>query len=737
MPLHLHRLAAALTPAALDDQRPPATQTDPECIVLPPVPGQPTSEQPPVRIFLGTERNQFRAERAFVWSVHKHRNPGRRYEIYLMRELAGFRRGYWLTGFTNYRFAIPELAGFVGRAIYNDTDQIYLTDPAELFDQDMNGAGFLSINDRDTSVMLIDCQRMARTWHPGAVRSKHRKELEADARKADLWGPLDGSWNARDSEYDPDTSRLVHFTTLHTQPWRPFPELFVYDRNPTDPLWPDLEAECNAAGFWPFSASSPSSEWAQAAAQFQHRADWPRLQAILAGSSQRQPLDIEGLLDQVPDNDLGWVLEALFASATELRLEVQEPTLARGNRQRRNDWFWQQHLELAASRHPQVRWRFMRRRRGRLQELHGGPAPLGAIAVLTHQKPGHNNNAVALARALGERTGRPVMEVPVPWSERQYVRERLLGRGDLPELGTEVAVLVASGWLPTRVAQQAARRLGPATRLILLGRKAGPPPQHGGLLIQCQHFGLPEHPNRLRTLLPLNAAHASAPHDTSRWQSWLDAPRRVALLVGGDTRAHYLRDPERLARAASQWARDRDARLLVVTSRRTAAALPALRAGLTGDDLLHRWQADDPDNPYGLALQHADALAVTGESESMLADAAGSPSPVWIWPLQAREPDAWQRFTARVAAQASEAQYNARGSIRPQQGLRYICARLIERGWVLPPRNLEAMHEALINAGLVTYFGGPEPAHPQPFVELEPVAETVVSRLGLATGANT
>ena len=136
-------------------------RSQPECVVLGVCPGVTASAKPPVRIFLGTQLAQYRAERVFFWSVEQARDPGRVYEIYLMKELHGFDRRGWLTRFTNYRFAIPRLAGGFGKAIYNDVDQVYLGDPGELFDTDMGAHGYSSLSDRDTAVMLIDCQRMA------------------------------------------------------------------------------------------------------------------------------------------------------------------------------------------------------------------------------------------------------------------------------------------------------------------------------------------------------------------------------------------------------------------------------------------------------------------------------------------------------------------------------------------------------------------------------------------------
>src|SRR6478752_6843332 len=97
--------------------RPPGIRAEPECVVLGVREGVAPSAKPPVRIFLGTEPAQYRAERVFFWSIEQVRDPGRIYEIHLMKELVGFDRQGWLTGFTNYRFAIPHFAAGSGKAI--------------------------------------------------------------------------------------------------------------------------------------------------------------------------------------------------------------------------------------------------------------------------------------------------------------------------------------------------------------------------------------------------------------------------------------------------------------------------------------------------------------------------------------------------------------------------------------------------------------------------------------------
>lgn len=228
--------------------RPQGTELAPALVTL--EAELPVSAKPPVRIFLGTEPAQSRAERVFVWSIMQVRDPHRRYEIHLMRDLVGFDRSLWKTGFTNYRYAIPKLAGEVGRAIYNDVDQIFLDDPARLFDLDMGDKGVLAISPRETSVMLIDCERMAPVWtlsDAQTVSSHHHfRQLVSDQ---DLWGTLPAAWNSRDHEYREGESKLLHYTILHRQPWQPFPDILRYQHNPLGHLWQNLERAADRAGF--------------------------------------------------------------------------------------------------------------------------------------------------------------------------------------------------------------------------------------------------------------------------------------------------------------------------------------------------------------------------------------------------------------------------------------------------------------------------------------------------------
>ncbi|MCO6441865.1 MAG: mitochondrial fission ELM1 family protein [Nitrococcus mobilis] len=784
-----------------------------ECVVLPAEPGAGKSHKPPVRIFLGTEAAQFRAERVFVWSIVKVRDPARRYEIYLLKDLPGFDRRWWLTGFTAYRFAIPELAGGAGRAIYNDTDQIYLADPAELFDTPMQGHGFLSIHPRDTSVMLLDCARMARVWTLARARRLRRRQLEAKALAVSgIWGRLDGAWNARDGEYTPGRSRLVHFTTLQTQPWLPFPDDYVYWRNPVGALWLELERSADQAGYRLFDAATPSAGYRALQRRFRDLpaaavadagfSEWPALRRLLQRSKPRTVLEFgfasahgqptgerdrrmpewtverrapgeppwekgeaarsfdavlcRRALEYFPDEDLPWLIDELFALSDRLlHVEVDDAaplkrlpdgsTLEIAPRQPAR---WFACFEQASRRHPRVHYQLVLNTRDatgrRIRATRVGGRLVGGVPrvwVLAHRKPGHTSQAVGLAEALGWPYEIKLLRT-LPWALlARWAAQRLGWPGWSPGLGKggELRppwpdVVIASGWFSTRVARWL-RCENPALRAVLLGRKNGPSGS-SDLLIGCAHFALPLAANRIETLLPVHPVSLERLRDAveRRAERFAGLPRpRVVALVGGDSK-HSVLDTAgayRLGKDLQAFARAAGGVALAITSRRTGArASAALKLGIGGAEYVHEWRREESDNPYFAYLGAADVLVVTGDSESMLAEAAATDKPLYIYPIAERV-RLWDRFARWVTRQAQAPLRNKRGSVRPQRGLQYLCARLIDRAWVLPPRDTPALYRALIERGVAQMFGAPlELRSRVPFRESTELAERVREQLG-------
>ena len=147
-----------------------------------------------------------------------------------------------------------------------------------------------------------------------------------------------------------------------------------------------------------------------------------------------------------------------------------------------------------------------------------------------------------------------------------------------------------------------------------------------------------------------------------------------------------------------------------------------------------RWRADQHENPYLGYLAGADALVVTGESESMIAEACGTGTPVYIFPLPKRAPDLGQRIVNAVTARAFSRPQKSKGTFRPQQGTEYFCSRLIERGIVHPTRDLEAFHRLLVEGGHAKMFDGIlDSSAPAPLDETPIVAARVRALLGCPT----
>ena len=175
--------------------------------------------------------------------------------------------------------------------------------------------------------------------------------------------------------------------------------------------------------------------------------------------------------------------------------------------------------------------------------------------------------------------------------------------------------------------------------------------------------------------------------------------------------------------------------MFATTSRRTGrSAADALAAELRPPHSVYVWQPDRADNPYLGYLALADVLIVTGESESMLAEAAATDTPMYIYPLAERPAGVVEQAKDWIFMRARSRRPNRRGSPRPQRGVAYVCGRLIERGIVQPRRDLYAMHAVLVERGGATLFpsadacaaNGPLDIRPRPPLrELDRVAAQV------------
>jgi len=196
-----------------------------------------------VRIYVGTDRSQLLAVAVLEHSIRRHtRRPVQVCPLIDLDlpEPRDIRQGS-RTNFSFARFAIPELAGYRGRALYLDADMLVFRDIGELWDIPLDGAsvaiqqeipehavshqkaGAPARRVKQCSVMLIDCARAGWDVHRIVAGLDGRytyEELmyelcvlpESEVRYA-----VPFEWNSL--EHFDETTCLIHYTDMDTQPW--------------------------------------------------------------------------------------------------------------------------------------------------------------------------------------------------------------------------------------------------------------------------------------------------------------------------------------------------------------------------------------------------------------------------------------------------------------------------------------------------------------------------------------
>lgn len=220
----------------------------------------------PMRVFVGCDDSQMVAAKTLEYSIKKFASRPVDFQIMsdmrvpMPKDPANRPR----TGFSFYRFLIPKLCGYRGRALYLDADMQVFTDLAELWDIDFGPHKVLCTNQpgapkawkkwgsffhpgRQMSVMLLDCSRL--DWNIEKIiaglddgRYDYAKLLfemciVAPHEIADLIPP---EWNCLEW-YAAEQTKLLHYTVVPTQPWKT-------DDNPLADIWTACFSEAIQAG---------------------------------------------------------------------------------------------------------------------------------------------------------------------------------------------------------------------------------------------------------------------------------------------------------------------------------------------------------------------------------------------------------------------------------------------------------------------------------------------------------
>ena len=270
--------------------------------------------------------------------------------------------------------------------------------------------------------------------------------------------------------------------------------------------------------------------------------------------------------------------------------------------------------------------------------------------VLTGHKAGDNTQVLALAKALGW----PFEVKQFRYRRYELLSNRLLG---VTLAGIDAAVssplappwpqlVITAGRRNEPVARWIRKQSGGRSRLVHIGRPWAALDEFELIVTTPQYF-LPERDNILHNQLPLHAVTGQRlAAAAAQWRVRFAALPRpwVAVLLGGDSGPFvFTRDKgKRLGALADAMARAAGGALLVSDSARTPRAFfDAFASCISVPAHIYRWGMEPQHNPYMGYLALADSLVVTGESMSMLAEAAATRRPLYIFdPSDSAQPGA-------------------------------------------------------------------------------------------------
>jgi mitochondrial fission protein ELM1 len=257
------------------------------------------------------------------------------------------------------------------------------------------------------------------------------------------------------------------------------------------------------------------------------------------------------------------------------------------------------------------------------------------IWVLLGPRTGDNNQALALAEALGQpfetRTlGYNALQAMSVWLPGTAVTLDRESRKHLQPPWPDLVIAIGRRSVP--VARWIRKQTGGQTKLVRIGHPRIDPDLFD-LVITTRQYPVPPGDNVL--LLPLAMSRFATPPaptaEEAEWLANLAGPRRL-LAIGGATK-YWSLSGEHVVSAAEELQR-RNGTLVVVTSRRTDPAVSeAVRALLAPSARL----VDGPFPRFPVLLEAADEIFVTGDSISMLSEAILTGKPVGLVPIEQDE----------------------------------------------------------------------------------------------------
>lgn len=187
----------------------------------------------PIRLFMGAAANGEDLESQMVAEYSARKHCSLPLEITFMQQAAkgpyaGWQCGSGRTPFTHYRWSLPAVCGFEGKAIYTDVDFCFMADLAELWNQQVPGVFLSKVGKKGlhkTCCMLFDCaharghvptlDELRRMPDPQGTLMKYFRE------RPDLYSAYEGDWNAIEiAGYEDATDpriKAIHYSRIESQ----------------------------------------------------------------------------------------------------------------------------------------------------------------------------------------------------------------------------------------------------------------------------------------------------------------------------------------------------------------------------------------------------------------------------------------------------------------------------------------------------------------------------------------
>lgn len=218
----------------------------------------------PLRVFVGADEPHLLATRVLDHSIRKHcSKPVVLTPLYnLSHPMPRDERNRPRTPFSFYRFMIPQLRGYRGKALYLDPHMLVFGDIAELWEYPFDAHAVLCTRQaeceewtrpdwhsrtRNGGVLLLDCSRL--DWEIGdIVRRMDEGTLDyaglmsalAITPSEAVADKLPAEWNSVE-RFEGGRTKAVNFNVAAAKPWRS-------DTNPLCPLWEEAFREAVADG---------------------------------------------------------------------------------------------------------------------------------------------------------------------------------------------------------------------------------------------------------------------------------------------------------------------------------------------------------------------------------------------------------------------------------------------------------------------------------------------------------